>query len=248
MFVVVTTPIKQTKPMKIPSTTTFAALVALTAHPAAFAQDAAEAVSPEVSICIELPAEEILTEEPVIIVCPGLDEGWVSVDPIVEIEEPTGKEEEFTEEEFTEEEFTEEEFTEEEFTGETEEEFVEDSTEEVSDGEVVEINPEEGEWIATIAEWQDGGVPIEWVKRGGGELDNPDVIFYSMAGGPVLQNMAGGSSPAAEQSTGSTATRVLNQGETAAEIENSAAGGAGVEKAAKKPTVAIVKQGRVFLR
>ena len=215
MIVVVTTPTNKTKPMKIPSTTAFAALAAFTAIPAAFAQDAAEPVLPEVSICIGLPAEEFT--------------------------------EEYTEE-FTEEEFTEEEFTEEEFTGETEEEFVEDSTEEVTDGEVVEINPEEGEGIVTVGGWPSGGVPIEWVKRGGGELDNPDVIFYSMAGGPVLQNVAGGASPEADPSTGGAATRVLNQGETAADIETTATGGAGVAKAAKKSTVAVVKEGRVFLR
>jgi hypothetical protein len=229
---------QQTKPMKIPSTTAFAALAAFTAMPAAFAQDTAEPVLPEVSICDIFPCEEILIEEPVIIVCPGVDESLETFDPIVENEEPTGKEEEIANEEFTEE----------EFTGETEEEFVEDSTEEVTDGEVVEVVSEDGEGIVTIGGWPDGGVPIEWIKRGGGELDNPDVIFYSMAGGPVLQNVTGGASQEAGSSTDSAAARVLNQGETASDIENKVTSGAGVAKVAKKSTVAIVKEGRVFLR
>ncbi len=224
--------------MKIPSTTAFAALAAFTAMPAAFGQDTAEPVLPEVSICDIFPCEEILIEEPVIIVCPGVDESLETFDPIVENEEPTGKEEEIANEEFTEE----------EFTGETEEEFVEDSMEEVTDGEVVEVVSEDGEGIVTVGGWPDGGVPIEWIKRGGGELDNPDVIFYSMAGGPVLQNVTGGASQEAGSSTDSAAARVLNQGETASDIENKVTSGAGVAKVAKKSTVAIVKEGRVFLR
>lgn len=230
IIVAITTPTNATKPMKIRYTTTLAALVALTAHPAAFAQDEAVAVLPEPPICIALPCEEILIEEPVIIVCPGLDDGLVSVDPIVEIEEPTekGEEEAVTEEEI---------FSEEEVI-----------SEETTDEEIVEINPEEGEGVVTVGGWPDGGVPIEWIKRGGGELDNPDVIFYSMAGGPVLQNVTGAPITANTESTDSSAARVLNQGETAAEIEGTVTGGAGLEKAAKKSTVAIVKQGRVFLR
>ncbi|MFM2197197.1 MAG: hypothetical protein RLZZ505_629 [Verrucomicrobiota bacterium] len=233
MIVVATTLITKTKPMKIPSTPAFAALAAFTAMPAAFAQDTAEPVLPEVAICPEIT----LIEEPVIIVCPGLDGSEETVDLEVEITEPTGKEEEIANEEFTEE----------EFTGETEEEFVEDSTEEVTDGEVVDIT-EDGEGIVTIGGWPEGGVPIEWIKRGGGELDNPDVIFYSMAGGPVLQNVTGGASQEAGSSTGSAAARVLNQGETASDIENKVTNEAGVAKVAKKSTVAIVKEGRVFLR
>lgn len=220
--------------MKIPSTTTFAALAAFTAIPAAFAQDAAEPILPEIAIC-GFPCEEILVEEPVIIVCPGVDESLITIDPVVDIEEPTGKEEEaVTEEEVV---------TEEEIVSE-EQEYVEEGT----DGEAVEINPEEGEAIVTVGGWPDGGVPIEWIKRGGGELDNPDVIFYRMADGPVLQNVTGGPSTANTESTGGTAARVLNQGETAAEIEGTVTGGAGLGKASKKSTVAIVKQGRVFLR
>lgn len=208
--------------MKIRYTTTLAALVALTAHPAAFAQDEVIAVLPEPPICIGYPCE-ILIEEPIIIVCPGLDEGLVTIDPVVDYANPTGKEEEAVTEE---------------------QEYVEEGTDE----EIVEINPEEGEGVVTVGGWPDGGVPIEWIKRGGGELDNPDVIFYSMAGGPVLQNVTGAPSTANTESTDSSAARVLNQGETAAEIEGTVTGGAGLEKAAKKSTVAIVKQGRVFLR
>jgi len=73
--------------------------VAFTAIPAAFAQDVTEPVLPEVSICMEYPIEEILIEEPVIIVCRGVDESFETSYPIVEIEEPTGNEEEVVTEE-----------------------------------------------------------------------------------------------------------------------------------------------------
>ena len=219
---VVTTPTNKTKPMKIPSTTTFAALVALTAHPAAFAQDEAEPILPEIAICDIFPREEILIEEPVIIVCPGEDE-W-SIMPVMD--PPRRYEEAVTEEEIVSE--------------------LEVISEETTDGEVVEINPEEGEGVVTVGGWPVGGVPIEWIKRGGGELDNLDI--YSVLGKPVLQNVTGGPSTANTESTGGSAARLLNQGETAAEIEGAVTGSAGLGKAAKKSTVAIVKQGRVFLR
>lgn len=46
IIVVVTASTNETKPMKIPSTTPFAALVALTAHTAAFTRDEAAAALP----------------------------------------------------------------------------------------------------------------------------------------------------------------------------------------------------------
>lgn len=77
----------------------------------------------------------------------------------------------------------------------------------------------------------DGAVPIDWVKRGGG--DNPE-IFYNMAGGeaPVFK--------------GETA-RELGQDDKAAAIETKGAAAAPI-KGEKKQPVALIKKGRVFLR
>lgn len=90
-----------------------------------------------------------------------------------------------------------------------------------------------------VSDPEDGGVPIEWVIRGG-ELENPDVIFYNMAGGP--------GSVADNGSSNAALARDLGKDEKAAAIENNASSGASVGKTPEKSTVAVVKQGRVFLR
>lgn len=87
---------------------------------------------------------------------------------------------------------------------------------------------------------KDGGeVPIDWVKRGGG--DNPDVIFYNMAGGPSPEVVAKGE-------TSTTLSRELGHDEKGAAIE--AKGNAVVPqvKGEKKEPVAVIKKGHVFLR
>jgi len=107
-------------------------------------------------------------------------------------------------------------------------------TKEPADGEAVDI-PIDDE-VSTI---EDGGVPVEWVKREG-ELENPDVIFYNMA---AVSGTAADKSP-----TNAALTRELGEDDKPAAFENKGASAASVEKASKKSPVALVKQGRVFLR
>jgi hypothetical protein len=112
-------------------------------------------------------------------------------------------------------------------------------TVEPGDGEVVECEPgveceagaHEGE-----AEPVDSEVPIDWVKRGGEELENPDVIF--------MTTMDGGGAP--EVATKGDIDP--GQDDKAAEIVTK--GGAAVPQIQreKKGPVALVKKGRVFLR
>jgi len=119
-----------------------------------------------------------------------------------------------------------------------------DDTVDVIDGEAVTKEPADGEAVDIpiddeITTIEDGGVPIEWVKRDG-ELENPDVIFY---------NMVAVSATAADKSpTNAALTRELGEDDKPAAIENKGASAASVEKASKKSPVALVKQGRVFLR
>ena len=86
---------------------------------------------------------------------------------------------------------------------------------------------------------KDGGeIPLDWIKRGG---ENPDVIFYNMAGGPAPEVVNKGETPTA-------LTRDLGQDDKGAVIE--AKGNAMVPqvKGVKKEPVAVIKKGHVFLR
>lgn len=79
-------------------------------------------------------------------------------------------------------------------------------------------------------------VPLDWVKRGIG--DNPDVIFYNMAGGPV---------PVFKGETSPVAKQIGPDGKATA-IEGKDNSGALQLNREKKGPVALVKKGRVFLR
>ena len=119
-----------------------------------------------------------------------------------------------------------------------------DDTMGVIDGEAVTKEPADGEAVDIpiddeVSTIEDGGVPIEWVKRDG-ELENPDVIFHNMAGGP--------GAVADKSPTIAALTRELGEDDKPAALENKGASAASVEKASKKSPVALVKQGRVFLR
>lgn len=108
----------------------------------------------------------------------------------------------------------------------------EKSTDEVVTGGVTEepvVDIEEG----TVEVADGGAVPLDWVKRGGGE--NPE-IFYSMAGGgsPVFKN--------------ETSAKDLGQDEKATDIEAQQAPTVSSVDREKKAPVALVKKGRVFLR
>ena len=91
-----------------------------------------------------------------------------------------------------------------------------------------------------VCEVADGeAVPIDWVKRGGGDDGalNPDVMFQNSVGeAPVFK---GETAPAVKE---------LGQNEKASNIE--AQGGPLISqvKRDKKVPVALIKKGRVFLR
>lgn len=78
-------------------------------------------------------------------------------------------------------------------------------------------------------------VPIDWVKRGGGDVENPDVMFFTTADGGVA-------APAVTK-----AEIELGQDDRAAVIEGKGTAAAQVDHEKKGP-VALVKKGRVFLR
>jgi hypothetical protein len=84
----------------------------------------------------------------------------------------------------------------------------------------------------------ENGVPIEWVKRGGGGED-PSLMY--MTGAP----MAGGPAPLLEK--GAT-SRELGQDDKAAAIETKANTAAPAILSENNEPVALIKKGRVFLR
>jgi len=89
----------------------------------------------------------------------------------------------------------------------------------------------------SVATLNDSGVPIDWVKRDGG--DNPE----------ILSNMAGGDGPAIEKAEASSVlSRELGQDDKAAAIEAKGNSVTPLIKGVKKETQALVKKGRVFLR
>jgi hypothetical protein len=82
------------------------------------------------------------------------------------------------------------------------------------------------------------GIPIEWVKRGGG--DDEVSILYSATGGPqpVLDKGA----------EANPLVRELGQEDKAAAIESKASAAATQAMGEKKEPVALIKKGRVYLR
>ena len=82
------------------------------------------------------------------------------------------------------------------------------------------------------------GVPIEWVKRGGGDYEV--TIMYSTTGGPRTLLQQG--------ETSNAVVRELGQEGKAAAIESKANVAAPEAMAEKKEPVALIKKGRVFLR
>lgn len=78
-------------------------------------------------------------------------------------------------------------------------------------------------------------VPLDWVKRGGGE--SPE----------ISQNMAGGEAPVFKPEI-SSVSKELGQNEKAADIESKENTVSPVIVRVKKGPVALLKKGRVFLR
>ena len=113
--------------------------------------------------------------------------------------------------------------------------------EETTEPEVVIC--EKGEFLEDgelAVDEEEGGIPLDWVKRG--HLENPEVMFQNTA-------MLDGAAPTAFQAASTGApVRELRQDEHASAIEIKAASAQAPIKVEKKETVALVKAGRVFLR
>lgn len=113
--------------------------------------------------------------------------------------------------------------------------------EETTEPEVVIC--EEGEFLEEgelAVDEEEGGIPLDWVKRG--HLENPEMMFQNTA-------MLDGAAPTAFQAASTGASvRELRQDEHASAIEIKAASAQAPIKVEKKETVALVKAGRVFLR
>jgi hypothetical protein len=104
------------------------------------------------------------------------------------------------------------------------------------------------------------GVPIEWVKRGGG--DEEVSILYSATGGPdrhnrsgtpegvsILYSATGGPQPVLDKGAeANPLVRELGQEDKAAAIESKASAAAPQAMGEKKEPVALIKKGRVYLR
>ncbi len=224
------------------SFTLIGSLAALSAVPMAVADEVA--VEPQIAICWEGPAEFI--EEPIIIVCPGIDDVPmdVSIDPVIIEENGEGtfvEEETFTEEETLVEEET---FTEEE-TLAVEETFTEEETlaeEEVTDGEVVEVTDGGEEVGPEIVDYKDFVIPFDWIRRGGGDYPQ---IYYSVTnfGGPAVTTTTVLNGPET-----SPIARQIGPDSRATAIEGKVSPAAFKSNRDKKGPVALVKEGRVFLR
>lgn len=114
----------------------------------------------------------------------------------------------------------------------TEGEVIEGEVEITSEGEIEDGPVCDKDPVVT----EDGEVPIDWVKRGDSELENPEVIFQNTA-------FDGGT----ETPVATKADIELGQDDKAAVIEGNGPAAAQV-KHEKKGPVALVKKGRVFLR
>lgn len=114
----------------------------------------------------------------------------------------------------------------------TDEEMTEEVTEEVT--EEPGVDGEEGTSDPTVCEQFDGeAVPLDWVKRGGG--DNPEIFQNVVGEAPVFKGE-------------NAITKELGQNEKATDIDSQDAPSAAQINREKKAPVALVKKGRVFLR
>jgi hypothetical protein len=110
----------------------------------------------------------------------------------------------------------------------TDEEVTEEVTEELG------VDGEEGTSDPTVCEQADGEVvPLDWVKRGGG--DNPEIFQNVVGEAPVFKGE-------------NAITKELGQNEKATDIDSQDAPSAAQINREKKAPIALVKKGRVFLR
>lgn len=108
----------------------------------------------------------------------------------------------------------------------------------ISEGEAVVDPGAEGEPICDKEpiDCEGGIIPIDWVKRGGGEVENPDVMFFTTAdGGAVAPTVA--NKAEIELGQDDRATVIEGKGTAASQVNHE-----------KKGPVALVNKGRVFLR
>ena len=208
--------------------TVLGSLALLSSAPIAAADELA--VEPSIVQCWVGPLE--VFEEPIILICPGpyeIDPG-VSIDPVIIDENGEGT---FVEEET----FTEEEAFVEEETFTEEEAFTE---EEVTDGEVTDGGEEVDSEI--VDDDKDFVIPFDWIRRGGG--DDPQ-IYYSVTnfGGPAVTPTTVLQGPET-----SPIARQIGPNSRATTIEGKVNSGTFESNRDRKGPVALVKEGRVFLR
>ena len=119
---------------------------------------------------------------------------------------------------------------------------------EPGDGEVAaggDLGTEQDEGTVPSEEVDSVGseIPLDWVKRGGEEIQDPNVMFYNTADGGALPTAAeGGESPMFKGNA------ELGQDEKSSAIEVKGGSAAPRIQREKKGPVALVKKGRVFLR
>jgi hypothetical protein len=173
------------------------------------------AAEPEIAICWEYPVPVDIVEEPIIIVCPGVDDVPidVSIDPVI-IEEngegtfvedqPLAEEEAYTEEE-------------------------------VTDGG----GQEDSGSVYHFGEFE---IPFDWIKRTGG--DSPKIYSSLMNFSVPMPTSTG------VQTTSETSPSAKENGSDGIDkaIESSEKLGVFKARQEKNSPVALVKEGRVFLR
>jgi hypothetical protein len=202
----------QTKNMKIQSKlTSLICITSMVAGSFAFAEEAVN-VTPEIAVC---PPIEGFDPRPI---HPDVEGPCIFPAPL---EEPITNDDSVVD--------TDSEGVVSEEEGQVDENVVVDSGDAVEDQEIVD-GPTDADG--------GNGVPIEWVKRGGG--DDEVTIMFATTGGPgtVLQ----------QGETSNAVARELGQEGKAAAIESKANVAAPEAMGEKKEPVALIKKGRVFLR
>ena len=189
-------------------------LAILSAAPMASADEVA--AEPEIAICWEYPVPVDIIEEPIIIVCPGVDDVPIdaSIDPVI-IEEngegtiveeqPLAEEEAHTEEEVT-------------------------------------VGGEEEDDSGSVYHFGEFGIPFDWIKRTGG--DSPKIDSSLMNFSVPMPTSTG------VQTTSQTSSSAKENGSDGIDtaIEGSEKLGVFKARQEKNGPVALVKEGRVFLR
>jgi hypothetical protein len=191
--------------------TSLICMTSMVAGPFAFAEEAVN-VTPEIAIC---PPIEGFDPRPI---HPDVEGPCVFPGPI---EEPITIDDSVVD--------TDSEGVVSEEGGQVDENVVGDSGDTVEDQEIVD-GPTDADG--------GNGVPIEWVKRGGGD-DEVTIMFATTGGSGIVLEKG---------ETSNAMVRELGQEGKAAAIESKANVAAPEATGEKKEPVALIKKGRVFLR